>query len=116
MYIAKKNTKRWSIKEKNEIVLLYLDQHMSRTQILREFNIPSDSMLQRWISQYRKFGSCVDNRGKATHLDCPNKGRPKNKKKTYQDMSKEELIKELEFRDELKNFLDYLNQQNKNIF
>ena len=114
MYIAKKKTKRWSIQEKNEIVLLYLDNHMGRTQILREFNIPTSSMLQRWITQYRKFGTCVDNRGKATHLDIPNKGRPKNKKKTYQDMSKEELIKELEFRDELKNFLVYLNQQNKN--
>ena len=116
MYIAKKKTKRWSIKEKNEIVLLYLDQHMSRTQILREFNIPSDSMLQRWISQYRKFGSCVDNRGKATKLDNPNKGQGRriHKKRNYQDMSKEALIKELEFRYELKNFLVYLNQQNKN--
>lgn len=114
MYIPKNKTKRWSIQEKNEIVLLYLDQHMGRAQIMREFNIPTSSMLQRWIKQYQLFGTCVDNRGKATHLDCPNKGRPKNYKKTYQDMSKDELIKELEFRDELKNFLVYLNQQNKN--
>ena len=78
-------------------------------------NIPGDGMLQRWIEQYRKFGTCVDNRGKATHLDNPSKGRPRNSKTTYKDMSKEELIKELEFRDELKNFLVYLNQQNKDI-
>lgn len=114
MYIAKKKTKRWSIQEKNEIVLLYLDQHMGRAQIMREFGISSDSVLHRWIAQYRKFGTCVDNRGKANRLDNPNKGRPKKTKKSYQDMSKEELIKELEFRDELKNFIVYLNQQNKN--
>ena len=30
MYIPKDKTKRWSIQEKNEIVLLYLDQHMGR--------------------------------------------------------------------------------------
>lgn len=115
MYVGKRKYKRWTIQEKNEIVLLYLDHHMSRSQLLREFDIPSDSIFQRWIDQYRQFGTCVDNRGKATHLDNPNKGRPRNKKRTYQDMSKEELIKELEFRDELKNFLVYLNQQNKNI-
>lgn len=114
MYIAKNKTKRWSIQEKNEIVLLYLDQHMGRAQILREFNIPSSSMLQRWIKQYQLFGTCVDKRGKCTKLENPNKGRPKKHKKSYQDMSKEQLIKELELRDELKNFLVYLNQQNKN--
>ena len=88
---------------------------MGWNEILRTFNIPGDGMLQRWIEQYRKFGTCVDNRGKATHLDNPNKGRPRHSKTAYKDMSKEELIKELEFRDELKNFLVYLNQQNKDI-
>ena len=42
---------------KNEIVLLYLDQHMGWNEILRTFNIPGDGMLQRWIEQYRKFGT-----------------------------------------------------------
>ena len=55
MYIPKNKTKRWSIQEKNEIVLLYLDQHMGRAQIMREFNIPTSSMLQRWIKQYQIF-------------------------------------------------------------
>ena len=114
MYKGKRKNKRWTIQEKNEIVLLYLDQHMSATQITKQFNIPQTRMLYHWVEQYRKFGTCVDNRGKATHSDIPNKGRPRNKKRTYQNMSKEELIKELEFRDELKNFLVYLNQQNKN--
>ena len=46
---------------------------MGWNEILRSFNIPGDGMLQRWIEQYRKFGTCVDNRGKATHLDNPSK-------------------------------------------
>ena len=74
MYQGKRKNKRWTIQEKNEIVLLYLDQHMGWNEILRTFNIPGDGMLQRWIEQYRKFGTCVDNRGKATHLDNPSKG------------------------------------------
>ena len=73
MYQGKRKNKRWTIQEKNEIVLLYLDQHMGWNEILRTFNIPGDGMLQRWIEQYRKFGTCVDNRGKATHLDNPSK-------------------------------------------
>ena len=115
MYEGKRKNRKWSIQEKNQLVLLYLDQHMSASQITSEFNIPHKRMLYSWVEQYRKFGSCVDNRGKGTKQQIPNKGRPKNSKKTYQDMSKEELIKELEFRDKLKNFLVYLNQQNKDF-
>ena len=115
MYQGKRKNKRWTIQEKNEIVLLYLDQHMGWNEILKTFNIPGDGMLQRWIEQYRKFGTCVDNRGKCTKLQNPNKGRQKKTKTNYQNMTKEELIKELELRDQLKNFLVYLNQQNKDI-
>ncbi len=35
---------------------------MGWNEILRTFNIPGDGMLQRWIEQYRKFGTCVDKR------------------------------------------------------
>ena len=47
MYQGKRKNKRWTIQEKNEIVLLYLDQHMGWNEILRTFNIPGDGMLQR---------------------------------------------------------------------
>ena len=113
MYQGKRKNKKWTIQEKNEIVLLYLDGHMGWTEILRTFSIPGNRMLQRWIEQYRKNGTCVDNRGKCTKLQNPNKGRQKKTKTNYQNMTKEELIKELELRDELKNFLVYLNQQIK---
>ncbi len=114
MYIGKRKNKHWSIEEKNQLVLLYLDQHMSAIQITNEYNIPHKRMLYSWVEQYRKYGTCVDNRGKCTKEQNPNIGRPRKTKNNYQNMSKEELIKELEFRDELKNFLVYLNQQNKN--
>lgn len=115
MYHGKRKNRHWSIQEKNQIVLLYLDGHMGITQILKDFNVPDKKMVYNWVEQYRKFGTCVDNRGKGTKQQIPNKGRPKKSKKDYYAMSKEELIKELELRDELKNFLVYLNQQNKNI-
>ncbi|MBQ3493885.1 MAG: helix-turn-helix domain-containing protein [Clostridia bacterium] len=114
MYQGKRKNKYWSIELKNEVSLLYLDGHMGISQILKEYCIPDRKMVYKWIEQYRKFGTCVDNRGKGTKQQIQNKGRPKKNKLNYQDMSKEELIKELEFRDELKNFLVYLNQQNKN--
>ena len=114
MYQGKRKNKRWTIQEKNEIVLLYLDGHMGRTEILNAFNIKGDAIFHKWIEQYRKYGTCIDNRGRCTKLQNPNKGRPKTSKTNYENMTREELIKELQFRDELKNFLVYLNQQNKN--
>ena len=113
MYQGKRKNKKWTIQEKNQIVLLYLDHHMSSTQITNEFNLPHRRMLHSWVEQYRKYGTCVDNRGKCTKQQNPKKGRPKKVKVNYENMTKEELIKELELRDELKNFLVYLNQQNK---
>lgn len=116
MYIGKRKNRHWTIQEKNEIVLLYLDQHMSMAEIVRTFNIKNKKMPYRWVEQYRKFGTCTDNRGKCTKHENPKKGRQKGPvKPNYQNMTKEQLIKELELRDELKNFLVYLNQQNKNM-
>ncbi len=115
MYQGKRKNKKWTIKEKNEIVLLYLDGHLGRTEILRTFDIKGDAIFHKWVEQYRQFGTCVDNRGKCTKQQNPKKGKQKKLKTNYENMSKEELIKELEFRDELKNFLVYLNQQNKDI-
>ena len=73
-------------------------------------------MAYKWVEQYRKFGTCVDNRGKCTKQQNPKKGRQKGSgKPRYENMTIEQLIKELELRDELKKLLIYLNQQNKNI-
>jgi len=77
IYIGKTKYKRWSIQQKNEIALLYLDGHMSCSQILKEFNISHKSILYDWVEQYRKYGTCVDNRGKCTKQQNPKKGRQK---------------------------------------
>ena len=46
MYQGKRKNKSWTIQEKNEIVLLYLDGHMGRTEILNAFNIKGDAIFQ----------------------------------------------------------------------
>lgn len=53
MYQGKRKNRHWSIQEKNEIVLLYLDGHMGPTQIIKEFGVPDPKMLYKWIEQYR---------------------------------------------------------------
>lgn len=112
-----KKHKVFSIEEKNQIVLLYQDRHMSRKQIINQYEIASASVLHRWIEQYREFGTCVDRRGKATKKDTPNKGRPKKYNEDLEDLSKEQLIERLNLYEDIKKSLAYLNSktQNKNI-
>ena len=59
-----KKHKVYSIEEKNQIVLLYLDKHIGVTQLIREYDLGSDSVLYHWIKQYRENGTVVDGRGK----------------------------------------------------
>ena len=114
----RKNKKHrvFSIDEKNRIVLLYRDRHMSRTQIIKEYNIANDSILHRWIKQYQEFGTCVDRRGKATKIEVPTKGRPRKYNEKLEDLTKDQLIERLNLYKDIKKSLAYLNkeQQNKN--
>jgi transposase-like protein len=111
-----KKHKVFSIEEKNQIVLLYLDRHMSRQQIVDMYDIGSKSVLHRWIKQYEEYGTCVDRRGKATKQEAPNKGRPKKYNENLEDLTKEQLIERLNLYKDIKKSLAYLNkeQQNKN--
>lgn len=106
----------FSIDEKNQIVLLYLDRHMSRKEITREYDIGHSSVLHNWIKQYEEFGTCVDRRGKATKLEAPAKGRPRKYNEKLEDLTKEQLIERLNLYQDIKKSLAYLNneQQNKN--
>jgi transposase-like protein len=97
-----KKHKVHSIEEKNKIVLLYLDNHMSRKQLIDQNDISSESVLQRWIKQYKEFGTCVDRRGKATKKEVPNKGRPKKYKVNLEDLSKEQLIEKIKMYEDIK--------------
>lgn len=109
-----KKHKAFSIKEKNQIVLLYLDKHMGPAEILRNFDIPSESVLRRWVKQYRELGTCVDRRGQGTKKDIPNKGRPKKYVKTLEELNKEQLIEKVRMYEDIKKSLVYLMNQSSN--
>ena len=106
--------KDFTIEEKNEIVLLYLDKHMGRAEIMRNYDVSSFSVLHRWIQQYKEFGTCVDRRGKGTKKDIPNKGRPKKYKVDLDELSKEDLIEKIRMYVEIKKSMAYLIEEQQN--
>lgn len=121
MYIKKskrKTHKKFSIEEKNEIVLLYLDHHMSGTEIANTFDIPSRRTLYVWVEQYRTNGTCIDNRGRCSKLQNFKKGRPKKlPEQSLEEYSKEELIERCRMLEDIKKSFAYLEsqKQKKNI-
>ncbi len=108
--------KVFTIEEKNQLVLLYLDNHMGVMEIVRKYQLGNKSDLYKWIKQYREHGTCVDLRGKATKLEAPGKGRPRKYNENLEDLTKEQLIERLNLYRDIKKSLAYLNkqQQNKN--
>ena len=121
MYIRKTNNKthkKYTIEEKNQIVLLYLDHHMGMVEMVRTYDIASKSTLLRWINQYRQYGTCIDERGKATKIETSKKGRPrKTPERTLEEYSKEELIQRCRMLEDIKKSMAYLvnQKQKKNI-
>ena len=121
MYIRKTNNKthkKYTIEEKNQIVLLYLDHHMGMVEMVRTYDIASKSTLHRWINQYRQYGTCIDERGKATKIETSKKGRPrKTPERTLEEYSKEELIQRCRMLEDIKKSMAYLVtlKQKKNI-
>jgi len=111
-----KKHKAFSIVEKNQMVLLYLDKHMGVMEIVRKYDIGSRSDLYKWVKQFREFGTCVDTRGKATKKDAPNKGRPRKYNDNLEDLTKDQLIERIKLYKDIKKSLAYLNkeQQDKN--
>ena len=121
MYIRKTNNKthkHYTIEEKNQIVLLYLDHHMGFSQIKRTYDLSADHILYDWVKQYKAYGTCVDNRGKSTRLQSPKKGRQrKTKEKPLEDYTKEELIERCRLLEDIKKSVACLeiSKQRKNI-
>lgn len=121
MYIRKSNRKthkKYTIEEKNQIVLLYLDRHMGPSEINRLYALYDMKKLYRWVKQYRKYGTCVDNRGKGTKLMNPKKGRPrKTPERPLEDYTKDELIQRCKMLEDIKKSFAYLENQKlkKNI-
>ena len=121
MYIRKTNNKthkKYTIEEKNQIVLLYLDQHMRVSEIVRAYDLAKDFILYRWVKQYKTYGTCIDGRGKVTKLEIPNKGRPRKiTERALEEYSKEELIQRCRMLEDIKKSMAYLvnQKQKKNI-
>ena len=121
MYIRKTNNKthkKYTIEEKNQIVLLYLDQHVGMSEIVRTYDLSSDIMLYKWVKQYKTYGTCIDGRGKTTKLENPNKGRPRKiPERRLEEYSKEELIQRCRMLEDIKKSMAYLvsQKQKKNI-
>lgn len=111
-----KKHKVFSITEKNQIVLLYLDNHIGVMDIVRSYGIGNRSQLYRWVRQYREYGTCIDQRGKATKNEAPTKGRSRKYTENLEDLTKAQLLDRLKLYKDIKKSLAYLNkeQQNKN--
>ncbi len=100
--------KAFSIIEKNQIVLLYLDGHMSYKEITKEYDLSSRGTLSAWLKQHQEHGTCVDNRGRGTKEEVPNKGRPRKHLENFEQLSKEQLIEKLRLYEDIKKSLAYL--------
>ena len=118
MYIKKniyKSHTKYSIEEKEKIVLIYLNGEMSANEIVDKFDLASASGFHTWVRTYKKYGHLKDNRGKATKLDIPNKGRPKKElDKPLEEFTREELIEKLRMLEDIKKSLVYLTSQQPN--
>ena len=91
---------------------MYLYRHKSYREITKEYGLSSTSTLSKWARQYRDNGTCVDNRGRGTKKEIPNKGRPKKHIQPLEQMSKKELIEKVRLYEDIKKSLAYLmNQQ-----
>lgn len=103
-----KKHKVYTIEQKNEIVVLYQDRHLSSRQIMEIYEIGNKSKLDRWISQYRTYGTTVDNRGRGTKIELGNKGRPRKYTEDLSQLSKENLIERVKAHEAIKKSPAYL--------
>jgi len=97
---------KYTIEEKNNIVIESLNGSFTKQDIIRKYSITSRTMLDNWIRQYKVFGTTTDKRGRPKKEASQETG--------YDGMTKEELIRELKFRDDLKKALVYLKMRKTN--
>ncbi|XMB87360.1 transposase [Mycoplasmatota bacterium WC44] len=103
----RKNIKR-TIEDKNKIVKEYLAGERLSV-IKRKYNIASDSMLTRWVNQYKKNGTTTDSRGKKST------GRPKSNKLIPEEMTREELIEYVKAVEDIKKLMAYQEKPKTNL-
>ena len=93
--------KQYTIDEKNEIVSMYLNGQTSGIrQIAKDLNL-DHSYIVIWRKQYKTYDTTIDNRGKATKKENPNKGRPKTNN-DLEKMTKDELIEHIRMLEDIK--------------
>lgn len=103
---------KYTIEQKNEIVIAYLSKELSHQDVILQFDI-NKSVLARWVHQYRVHGTTIDDRGKGKKSEIPNKGRPK--KIDFDSMTKDELIEYIKVGEDIKKTVAYLRRQKKSI-
>lgn len=108
----RKNDKHieYSIEEKNEIVKVYLTGNFRIVDIVRKYDLGHKSKIYRWVQQYRKHGTCIDNRGKATKEQSPGKGRQKKINVDLNSLTKEDLIERVKLLEDIKKTVAYLKK------
>lgn len=100
---------KYTIEEKNKIVEEYLEGLTGWNELLEKYQIASDSVLGRWIDQYRRTGTTYDNRGKVAT------GRPKKSNSINpEEMTREELIQYVKAVEDIKKFMAYQQKQKIN--
>ena len=100
-----KKHRRFSIEEKNQIVLLYLERHNGYKEITRMYGLCGRGQLSVWVKQYREFGTCVDRRGLSGLKEGIRKGRPKKHIVPLEELTKKELIEKVRLHEDIKNSL-----------
>lgn len=102
----------YTLEEKEKILELYMSGQKSSKELTLEYDLGYPKQIRVWRDMKLRFGKIVDRRGQKLEGHKP-KGRPK-RNTLYEDMSREELIQELEMRDDLKKAMAYLRKQEKN--
>jgi transposase-like protein len=77
-----KKHKVFSITEKNQIVLLYLDNHIGVMDIVRSYGIGNRSQLYRWVRQYRDMELVLTKEEKQQRMKHRQKGDQGNTLRT----------------------------------
>jgi Transposase and inactivated derivatives len=104
-----KSHKKYTLEEKNKIVKEYLNGDTRRTELFIKYDISSESVLHRWVKQYRETGTTSDSRSKNKPNFC------KCNRKKPEQMTREELIEYIKALDDIKKQVVFLKQQKKNI-
>lgn len=103
----------YTLEEKEIILELYMSGQKNAKELDLEYGLDQYRRIYKWRDMKLKYGKIVDRRGQKVEGGKPKGRKPKSLK--FEDMTREELIQELEMRDDLKKAMAYLRKQEKNI-